>query len=171
MPPATGIVNLVIYRRLPQIDLQGHTYYLTCCLHDGRPLLRVDDLTCYLVRLYGESRDRSDILLHGYVVMPDHYHVLFTLSPEGSVSAIVRKAHSLFARYCRRTTPTRGRIWQRRFYDHVIRDEDDWRTKLSYMHGNPVRAGLVEEPSDYPWSSCAFWETGASAITCDGSLW
>jgi hypothetical protein len=49
----------------------------------------------------------------------------------------------------------------------VIRDEEDWRTKLSYLHENPVRAGLIENAADYHWSSCAFWETGEGPIECD----
>ena len=75
--------------------------------------------------------------------------------------------HSLFAPACRRATGVRGRVWQRRFYDHVVRDETDVRTKLVYLHNNPVRAGLVEDPVEYPWSSCRFWETGTGPVPCD----
>ena len=99
--------------------------------------------------------------------MPNHYHVLLTLRGDNSISAIVRKVHSLFARTYRKTTGFRERIWQRRFYDHVVRDEGDCQTKLSYLHDNPVRAGLVGDPGQYVWSSCRFWETGAGAVACD----
>jgi putative transposase len=63
------------------------------------------------------------------------------------------------------------RIWQTRFYDHVVRDEEDWRTRLNYMHDNPVRAGLVGSPTDHTWSSAMFWETGTGPVACDGTMW
>jgi len=49
----------------------------------------------------------------------------------------------------------------------VLRDEEDYRTKISYMHANPVRAGLVENPVDYTWSSCRYWEAGEGPVSCD----
>ena len=159
------------HRRLPRIDLPHHTYYLTCCPHSRRPLLRTGQLAEHLIALYADRRDQRAILLHGYVVMPDHYHLLLTLREEPSVSGIVRKVHSLFAAHCRRRVGLRGRIWQRRFYDHVVREESDWHTKLAYMHGNPVRAGLVNVATDYTWSSAVFWETRTGPVACDGITW
>jgi len=131
----------------------------------------MDQLAEHLVALYADHRDRRAILLHGYVVMPDHYHVLLTLREEPSVSGLVRKVHSLFAAHCRRRVGLRGPIWQRRFYDHVVRDEADWHTKLTYMHGNPVRDGLVKVTTDYAWSSAVFWENGMGAVPCDEIMW
>ncbi len=124
-----------------------------------------------LIGLYAGYRDRGDIGLHGYVVMPDHYHGLVTLVTEPSLSALVRKIHSAFSRRCRGRIGLQGRLWQRRFYDHVIRDEDDWRTKLAYMHGNPVQRGLVDEASRYAWSSARFWLTGSGPVQCDAVVW
>lgn len=159
------------HRRLPRVDLPHHTYFLTCCTYDRRPLFRTACLAEMLIGLYAGYRGRGDIRLHGYVVMPDHYHVLVTLAAERSVGELVRKIHSAFARRCRETTGVRGRIWQRRFYDHVIRDEEDWRIKLAYVHDNPVQRELVDEASRYPWSSARFWLTGAASVNCDGVIW
>ena len=159
------------HRRLPRLDIPHHTYYLTCCLDRRRPLLARASLAAHLLDLYADQRDRGAILLHGYVLMPDHYDVVLTLRAESSMSGVVRKVHSLFAAYYRRSTGVLGRVWQRRFYDHVIRGDDDWRTKLVYLHDNPVRAGLVTSTTDYRWSSAAFWETGTGPVTCDGIRW
>jgi len=46
------------------------------------------------------------------------------------------------------------RVWQRRFWEHVIRDETDWRNHLDYVHYNPVKHGYVRRPGDWRWSSC-----------------
>ena len=171
MPPAQGIIGTMRHRRLPRSDLPHHTYYLTCCLHNRRPLLRTDELAEQLIALYADRRDQRAILLHGYVVMLDHYHLLLTLREEPSVSGVVRKVHSLFAAHCHRRVGLRGRIWQRRFYDHVVRDDADWHTKLVYMHGSPVRAGLVNVATDYTWSSAIFWETRTGPVACDAIAW
>lgn len=158
----------MIYKRLPRLDLALHPYFLTCCLEKRRPLFNNKRLAESLLNLYVERRDRGKMLLYGYVVMPDHYHIILSLQGDGSISNIVRFVHSQSAIECRKTLNIPGRIWQRRFYDHVIRDEDDWLTKLNYTHNNPVEAGLVENILDWPWSSARFWHTCAGPIRCDG---
>ncbi len=160
--------RFVLHRRLPRLDLTGHTYYLTCCLDRRRPLFRRPGLAEFLISLYRAQRDLGNIALHGHVIMPDHYHVLLTLRGDTSISGVVRAVHSLFSRHCRATTKTRGRIWQTRFYDRVVRTESDWREKLNYLHGNPIRKRLAETPIEYPWSSFRFWETGCGPVRCDG---
>ena len=155
------------HRRLPRLALPGHTYFLTCCLHQRRRLLADPALAELLLALYARQRACGAILLHGYVVMPDHYHVLLTLRGDASITDVVRAVHSLFGRECRERVALRDRVWQRRYYDHVVRNESDLRTKLLYMHDNPVRAGLVEEPMTYRWSSYRFWETGEGPVECD----
>jgi putative transposase len=120
-----------------------------------------------LIGLYVEARDRGDILLHGYVVMPDHYHVVLTLAEGLSLSDLIRRIHSAFARTAKRALGTTEGIWQERFYDHVVRGHEDRMAQVDYLHGNPVRAGLVEEPLTYPWSSCRFWEAGDGPVRCD----
>ena len=159
------------HRRLPRVDLPSHTYALTCCVDRRRRLFAEADLADALIALWVEARDRGDLVLHGYVVMPDHYHVLVTLTGAPSVSNVVQRLHGAFGRMVRARGFRGRRVWQRRFYDHVVRGEEDWRTQLNYLHGNPVRAGLVESAADYLWSSAAFWETGTGPVTCEGVAW
>ncbi len=157
----------MLYRRLPRVDIPGGTYFITCCIDKQRPLLRRKALAEVIVQLYAEARDRDEIALHGYVVMPDHYHVVLTLRAEQSISALVRKVHSLFwRRGLRCLSGDVGRVWQRRFHDHVVRNEADWEQCVAYVHANPVKWGLVENPVSYGWSSCRYWETG-EGLRCD----
>jgi putative transposase len=128
-----------------------------------------------IVNLYAEARAPGDILLHAYVVMPDHYHVLLTLVGCPSISNLVRRIHAIFSYRVRRagaSAPARqtvgNRVWQKRFYDHVIRDERDFLAKFGYIHDNPVLSELVLDPKDYPWSSFHFWEMGDETVPCDG---
>ena len=159
------------HRRLPRVDLPSQTYTLTCCLDRRRRLLADAELAEVLIALWAEVRDRGDLALHGYVVMSGHYHVLLTLTGTPSISNIVRRVHGAFGRRARTRWFRGRRVWQRRFYDHVVRDDGGWRTKLNYLDGNPVRAGLVESAADYPWSRAAFWETDTGPVTCDGVAW
>ena len=157
----------MLCKRLPRVDAAHQTYYLTCCLDRRKSLFRRPGLADHLLGLYVAERDRGNIALHGYVVMADHYHVLLTLKKETSVSALVRRVHSLFGRWSRQVMTVSGRLWQRRFYDHVIRDRKDAEAKLTYMHTNPVMAGLTDDPLTYRWSSYRFWQTGQGPIRCD----
>jgi REP-associated tyrosine transposase len=156
------------HSRLPRVDLAGHTYFLACCVEKRRHLLHHPKWASAAIELYYEARARGDILLHAYVVMPDHYHVLLTLEGYPSISDLVRRLHSAFSRQVRQGMVVEGRVWQRRFYDHVIRDERDFLAKFGYIHDNPVLAGLVSDPRDYPWSSFHFWQMEDGASPCDG---
>jgi putative transposase len=156
------------YRRLPRVDIPGATYFITCCIDRQRPLLKREELAALIIQLYAEARDAARIALHAYVVMPDHYHIVLTLREERSVSALVRRVHSLFWRRAVQSLPQEvGRVWQRRFYDHVVRDEKDWQERVAYVHANPVIGGLVSDPVEYRWSSCRYWETGEGAVRCE----
>jgi len=66
-----------------------------------------------------------------------------------------REIKKRFSRSVTTRTNARGEraVWQRRFFEHVIRDEDDWRRHIDYIHYNPVKHGLVDRPADWPWSS------------------
>jgi len=160
------------HRRLPRWDFAGHQYFMTCCTEGRQRFLRHADLAELLLSLYVATRHRQEIWLHGYVIMPDHYHLLLTLQEGTSLSAVVRKTHSLF-RAGGKLLPnggflrSPGRVWQRRFYDHVIRNQKDWEQREAYVHYNPVAAGLIDDPVKYPWSSCAYWETGVGPVRCD----
>jgi len=158
----------MLHRRLPRIDLPNHTYFLGCCINWRRKLFLNDNLAQYLLDLYIGLRDRGDIRLHGYVIMPDHYHVLIGLLNDSLISKLMQEVHSLAAKECLRVTRAKKPIWQRRSYDHVIRNHRDWLTRLKYIHNNPVTEGLVENAIDYPWSSCRFRETGEGPVKCDG---
>jgi putative transposase len=159
------------HRRLPRLDLPGHTYYLTCCTDRRQRIFANPAHAEYLIHLYVCHRDQGFLKIHGYVVMPDHYHVVLTLLGDASLSGVVRAVHSLFARHFRKTNPAHGRLWQRRFYDRVIRSESDLWEKIGYMHNNPVKVGLVRFPDDHLWSSFSFWATGSGAVPCDGTIW
>jgi putative transposase len=115
-------------------------------------------------------RKKYAFVVVGYVVMPEHMHLLIS-EPQRADPSIVMQAVKLgFARRllgaARRsgqlclsiTTP--AQVWQRRFYDFNVWTEKKRREKLRYMHRNPVKRGLVAEPDQWRWSSFRFYAYG-----------
>jgi REP element-mobilizing transposase RayT len=103
--------------------------------------------------------------LYGVVVMPDHVHLALTAlaRPEGTIplADILQTIKGASAHRINRLMGRRGRVWQEESFDRALRREEQFEAKLWYMLGNPVRAGLVSNPLDYPW----LWRgKGTSAI-------
>ena len=97
-------------------------------------------------------------VLHAYVVMPNHVHVL--ISPARPVAAIMQSLKGYTAREANRMLDRTGqRFWQRESYDHWVR-EGEFERIVRYIEWNPVVAGLAKEPHLYPWSSAARREAG-----------
>ena len=100
--------------------------------------------------------------IHGWVVLPDHFHCLIQLPDEDvDYSLRIRMIKTRFslalpnAESRTRTRQKRGErgIWQRRFWEHLIRDEQDYGVHLDYIHTNPVKHGLVKAVRDWPFST------------------
>jgi REP element-mobilizing transposase RayT len=91
-----------------------------------------------------------------WVLMPDHVHVLLRLDPGTGLSAVVKRAKAMTAIAHSRRVSRFGSVWAAAFHDHALRTEEDLRAAARHLVANPVRAGLVQRPGDYP-----FW----------GALW
>jgi len=100
-------------------------------------------------------RDRKAYLLHEFVVMPDHLHLLLTPSPTSSLEKCVQLVKGGSSHQIHKECNHKMEIWQEGFYDWTVRDANDWRAKVEYIRLNPVRAKLVERPQDWPYSSAA----------------
>jgi putative transposase len=108
--------------------------------------------------------------LTGIVLLPDHLHTIWTLPPgdvafsrrwwriKGEFTALFLKGGGSEGKCSasRRKRKERG-VWQRRFWEHAIRDENDFERHMDYLHYNPVKHGLVGRPCDWPYSSFHRW--------------
>jgi putative transposase len=146
------------YRRL---RIAGGCYFFTVNLADRRSSLltdRVGDLRHAVQRVRALAPFRID----AWVVLPDHMHAVWTL-PEGDAD-FPRRWRAIKDLFSRRLDPLervsgsrasqgeRG-IWQRRYWEHAIRDDKDFAAHLDYVHFNPVKHGTVSHPADWPYSS------------------
>jgi putative transposase len=121
-----------------------------------------------------QVRRRYRFVVVGYVVMPEHVHLLLGEPERRNPSVVMQALKQGFARRLLRKMRKResrqgnlwdaaleeGHIWQRRFYDFVVFIEHKRAEKLSYMHQNPVKRRLVLEPQQWAWSSFRHYEYG-----------
>ena len=139
----------------------GGTFFFTVVLHDRQS----DVLTTHAAALkaaFAKVKQQRPFLIDAIVVLPDHLHCLWTLPPDDAdFSTRWRLIKTAFARslpFDETPSPHRQRrgertVWQRRFWEHLIRDEDDFARHADYIHYNPVKHGLVLHPGDWPHSS------------------
>ena len=153
------------YRR---IHIPGGTYFFTVALADRGKQTLTDEITL-LRSVYGAVMREHPFTTEAIVILPDHIHAVWTLPQgDGDFSTRWKKIKAGFSLHCRAegtATPSKARkgekgIWQRRFWEHAIRDEADFAEHVEYCRFNPVKHGLVDRAEDWPYSS--FRKTGAT---------
>jgi REP element-mobilizing transposase RayT len=119
-----------------------------------RKKLIVDENICSLILKDLEFyRKKYQFLLHAYVIMPDHLHLLLSLKEKGNMSIIMRDFKSHTAQAINKVLKRKGALRQEGFYDHVIRNERDFKKRIDYIHKNPSTSRLVKDIKDYRFSS------------------
>jgi putative transposase len=128
----------------------GQTYFVTSNSAERKPFFRHERWAkLFLETLYGYRPERY--LLHGFVLMPNHFHLLIT--PKASLELAVQCLKGGFSFRAKREFKWMGDIWITGYSDHRIRDEEDFKTHLTYMANNPVKARLIERAEQYPFGS------------------
>jgi putative transposase len=147
-----------------------HLHFITCSCYRRLPFLSAARSRDRFLSILEQTRERYRFVVVGYVVMPEHVHLLITEPELGSPSTVMqvlkqRTAHALLPKR-RRPDPRqrelfgeepRRAFWQARFYDFNVWTTKKRVEKLRYMHRNPVKRGLVESPEQWRWSSYRFY--------------
>lgn len=131
----------------------GRTYFVSSATWERRELFRATQAAELLVQRILACRDRCAYLLHEFVVMPNHFHVLLTPAETTSLEKAVQLIKGGFSFEFQKRTGNRMEIWQVGFHDWTIRDDEDYGAKVRYIHLNPVEARLVERADDWPFGS------------------
>ena len=134
-------------------SLSNQIYHITSATRDRRDILRFYACGRAVVRSLRREQDSGHTEMLAYVVMPDHFHWLFALKHEKSLSTCVNNVKSISAREINRFLGRRGKVWQRGFHDRAIRRTEDLERIARYIVSNPLRAGIVDTLRDYP-----FWD-------------
>ena len=113
-----------------------------------------NDYEQFLERLRRTSQ-KCGVDVHGFVLMTTHYHLIVTPAAEGNLPRMMKALDGGYVRYFNKREQRIGTLWNGRYRGLLIEDERYWLTCLRYVEQNPVRAGMVEAPGDYAWSSYA----------------
>jgi putative transposase len=161
-----------------QISRDNPAYYLTSVAHKRLPIFQKDEIKQIVVDAFYEARQSAGIMIFSYVIMDDHTHVL--TDSERNINEVLRFLNGISARRIIdhlkgngfESSLTKLRIQEREkkykhsVYEHHsnalrITGEDALMEKVNYIHLNPVRAGLVEHPDEYLYSSARQWHRRA----------
>ena len=134
--------------------------FITQVVQERRPIFR-DVATLDLLRsTLRNVKVLCPFEMLGYVFLPDHLHLLIKPTDSSIFSEIMHSLKPNFTKEYKHLTGVTGslKLWQKRFWDHVIRDEMDLQRHLDYIHYNPVKHGLVSRPKDWQNSSFEAWK-------------
>ncbi len=142
----------------------GYLHFITSSCYQRRPFLTPQRRTL-LLEILESVRIKYSFVVVGYVVMPEHFHLLITEPAQGTPSTVMQVLKQRTARQVmeewragKKILPTEadartaGQFWMPRFYDFPIWTKAHRIEKLRYIHRNPVKRGLVAAPQDWPWS-------------------
>ncbi len=151
------------------IDDQLYAHFLTFSVFRRRRLLDHDQPKRILLGVFNQELKQQKANCIGFVVMPDHVHAIVWFPETGLLSRLMhgwkRKSSFHIRAWYRREAARyfegfgqRDRFWQPKYYSFEIYDKSKLEEKLRYMHENPVRSGLVEQATDWKWSSTRWYE-------------
>lgn len=149
-------------RRLPRIWTPHSRYFLTFCAGDRKPVLANPGVYARVQQFISDSLSRYGVWVDGYVLMPDHVHLIISTAPESVVLGEWVKAFKSVVAH-------REFRWQPGFFDHVLRSEESTAEKWEYIRMNPVRAGLAERPEDWAYSGFFDPRTGREIPPREGT--
>ena len=165
---------------LKRIYGRRHLHFITFSCYRRLPLLKTVRERDVFVRELARARAEYEFLLVGYVVMPEHVHLLISEPRKGTPSTILQMLKQRVSKKLRKKRGSKPvgqfqfvfpelaenliAFWQARFYDFNVYTNRKKREKLEYMHRNPLTRGLVNHPKDWPWSSWSFYALGKAGL-------
>ena len=139
---------------LKRYQQSKQSHFVTFSCYRRQPRLRDDVIRDIFVESLERTRRSYGFRVYEYAVMPEHVHLLISETEIDILATAIQALKIAVARralhYQREYGAT---FWQKRYYDRNTRDYDEFVEKLRYIHRNPVKRGLVEEPGDWKWSS------------------
>jgi len=127
------------------------TYFITADAFQKHSLFQSDRMAGLLVEVLFHYRSQEKYLLHEFVVMPDHFHLLLT--PTLTLERALQLIKGGFSFRAKKELGFAGEIWETSYYDHRVRDWEEYCAFRTYIHQNPVKKGLCVRAEEYPYSS------------------
>ena len=161
-------------------------HFITFTCYRRQSFLNTPAVCDAFLRILERTRLRYEFLIYGFVVMPNHVHLLISEPKQGTIATVIQSLKIASARYekthiCQKKADMGHKavghdaqatpFWQRRYYDRNVRDNEEFIEELKYIHRNPVKRGLVDKPEDWPWSSYRHYALDEPGIVAVESPW
>ena len=129
------------------------TYFITANTFQKQQLLQSDRMARLFLDVLSNYRSQEKYLLHEFVIMPDHFHLLIT--PLLTLERALQLIKGGFSFRAKKELVFQGEIWEKSFYDRRVRDWGEYSAFCEYIHKNPVKRGLAVVPKEYLYSSAS----------------
>ena len=152
--------------RLRRLVPKDRIFFVTTNLRRGLPKFdsRERDLVCQVV---ASVRRHRRFRLAGFVVMPDHLHLLVLPASGDTISRLIQEIKYVSGRRVNKLRRRKGALWQKGFFDRFMRTPKEFLETLDYVHQNPVRKGLVAIAHEWQWSSAEAYAGRESIVPVD----
>jgi REP-associated tyrosine transposase len=137
----------------PRGQTGQNTYFISTQASERKNILQSDRMAGLLVDVLYSYRAQKKYLLHEFVVMPNHLHLLIRPLPDTTLEKAMQFIKGSFSFRAKKELNFKSDIWQPSFHDRRVRDWQEYEGRKKYIHQNPVVAGLVSSPELWPWSS------------------
>lgn len=139
--------------RLPRLTVPGYPHHIIQRGNNRQPIFAATEHYEDLLSLLWENAQKFDVAVHGYVLMTNHFHLLATPQTADGLPQMMQAVGRRYVRHFNDSQGRTGTLWEGRYRSTLIETERYLLACMAYIDLNPVRAGLVMEPRDYPWSS------------------
>ncbi|MFZ3262775.1 MAG: transposase [Terriglobales bacterium] len=153
---------------LRRFQESGHSHFVTFSCRHRQPYFSTAKLFDLFVQCLEDTRVRFDLRVFGYVVMPEHVHLLLS-EPAGFAQVSAQSTSANLGH--RHSSCSYSSSWEKRYYDRNVRDYREFTVKLRYLHRNPVKRGLVRTPEEWKWSSYRHYALREIAVVEIESEW
>ena len=133
----------------------GWTYLVTTKAWQNVSVFQVKEVSEIVVTKLLEYRDKGNYLLHAFVLMPNHLHLIVTPSSTTSLEKAMQLIKGGSSHEIHRVRQYRMQVWQSGFHESTVKDWSDYKKKSDYIHFNSVVAKLVRRPEEWPFSSAS----------------
>ncbi|APW47480.1 REP-associated tyrosine transposase [Rhodoferax antarcticus] len=143
--------------RLPRLTLPGYAHHVIQRGNNRQTVFASPADHQFLLDLLAEYAAKFEVLIHAYVLMSNHFHLLVTPQTGQGLPLMMQALGRRYVRYFNNAQQRTGTLWEGRYKSTVIQSERYLLACMAYIDLNPVRAGLVPQPQDHPWSSHAHY--------------
>ena len=141
--------------RLPRLTVPEYPHHIIQRGNNRQPIFAAQADYETLLSMLEEHAHKEGVAVHGYVLMSNHFHLLATPATAEAIPQMMQSVGRRYVRYFNQRQARTGTLWEGRYKSTLIQAERYLLTCMAYIDLNPVRAGMVVEPADYPWSSHA----------------